>query len=211
MKLYYAPGACSLATRISFHEVGRLIDFEQVDLASKLTEDGDDYTKLNPKGYVPLLILDDGQAITENVAILSLIAERHPQVAVEGPLGRTRLLEILSYLSSEVHVAFKPLWQDIDDLQKLVAARAVEERLELVAKQIQELYLFGPRFTVADAYLFVMLRWAAEVGIPRSAGLIAYSERVGERPSVRRSLAEEGLVAVPDNEDLLSIAQASVA
>ena len=209
MKLYYSPGACSLASRISFHEAGRPIDFERVDLRSKITADGENYAEINPKGYVPMLVLDDGEAITENAAILSLIAERHPQLGLEGPLGRTRLIEMLSYLSSELHAAFRPLWQGLGDGEKRIATEGVLKRLDFIEDELHELYLFGPRFTVADAYLFVMLRWARDSGVPLSDELFAYFERVAERPSVRRALAEGGL-AEPLHKSENTIAELTI-
>lgn len=193
MKLYYAPGACSLAVRISLHEAGFPAEFERVDIATKITERGYDYTAVNPKGYVPLLVLDDGSAVTENTAILELIADREPKLHPGGPLGRTRLIEMLSYLSTELHVAFKPFWHDASDEEKAAAGEAVATRLDFVADHIRELYLFGPRFTVADAYLFVMLRWAMAFGVRLSPELHGYFERVAERPTVRQALSEEGL------------------
>jgi glutathione S-transferase len=193
MKLYYAPGACSLASRISLHEAQVPVQFEKVDLKSKVTEFGEEYSQLNPKGYVPMLVLEDGKAVTENIAILLLIAERQPPFEPGNPLGRIRLVEMLSYLATELHPAFKPLWHSVPDIEKAAAREAVTSRLELVAEQIRELYLFGPRFTVADAYLFVMLRWAKAFGAWMPVELLAYFERVAERPAVRQSLAEEGL------------------
>jgi glutathione S-transferase len=193
MKLYYSPGACSLATRISLHEAGLEADYERVDLRSKITERGYDYSALNPKGSVPMLVLDDGQSVTENVAILALIAERYPDLAPPGPLGRTRMLEYLSYLSSELHVAFHPLWKSPSDLQKAEAHETIGRRLDLIEDCMREMYLFGPRFTVVDAYLFVMLRWVQDFSIPVPPELFGYFERVAERPAVRKALAEEGL------------------
>lgn len=198
MKLYYAPGACSLASRISLHEAGIVAEFERVDLKTRMTERGEDYAALNPKGYVPMLILDDGEAVTENVAILALIAALEPAFEPGNPLGRIRLIEILSYLSSELHIAFKPFWHDSGDAEKeAMAADAVARRLDIIADQVLELYLFGPRFTVADAYLFVMLRWAKSFSVRIPPVLRAYFERVAERPAVRRALAEEGLAEAP--------------
>jgi glutathione S-transferase len=212
MKLYYAPGACSLASRISFREAGRAVDFERVDVHSKITERGEDYLAINPKGYVPMLVLDNGMAVTENVAVLALIAHQSRELRVKGPLAWARLLEMLSYLSSEVHVAFKPLWHSDDDLEKAEARKTVAKRLRLLEEQLHEMYLFGPRFTVADAYLFVMLRWALDFGVPISAELSAYFERVAERPGVRRALAEEGLaLPLPRSEDVVTIAEVAVA
>ena len=193
MKLYYAPGACSLSGRISLHEAGLTADFEKVDIATKITERGYDFTAINPKGYVPMLVLDDGNAVTENIAILELIADREPRLAPGGPLGRTRLLEMLSWLSTELHVAFKPFYHTASESEKDDAREAVAKRLELVSEHFNELYLFGPRFTVADAYLFVMLRWAKAFGVRMAPDLLGYFERVEERQAVRRALTEEGL------------------
>lgn len=212
MKLYYSPGACSLASRICLHEAGRIVDFERVDIETKRTEHGENYLEINPRGYVPMLVLDSGEGVTENVAVLSLIADRNPELRVEGPLALTRQLEMLSYLSSEVHVAFKPFWHSGNELEKDSARKTVAGRLSLIENQLNELYLFGPRFTVADAYLFVMLRWALQFDVPLSDELVAYFERVAERPTVRRALAEEGL-ATPHlyGEESVAVAEMLVA
>ena len=193
MKLYYAPGACSLSCRISLHEAGLSADFERVDLRSKITEQGYDYTAANPKGSVPMLVLDDGEAVTEALAVLLLIADREPTLEPGGPLGRTRLVEMLSFLSSEMHIAFKPYFRDAGELEKAAAEKAVTRCLDLVGEHVRELYLFGPRFTVADAYLWVMLRWARTFGVPMASEMHGYFERVAERPAVRQGVAEEGL------------------
>lgn len=191
MKLYYAPGACSLATRISLHEAGIAADFERVDLKTRTTEHGQDYGAINPPGSVPLLVLDDGEQVIENVAILDLIANREPQLGAGGPLGRTRLIEMLSYLSTELHAAFKPFWNGTGEAAKAKAGEAVAKRLDYLESRMLGLHLFGPHFSVADAYLFVMLRWAKGFGLPLSPRLLAYFERVSERETVRRALAEE--------------------
>lgn len=193
MKLYYSPGACSLASRISLHEAGLASDFVRVDLDAKITERGEDYNSINPAGCVPLLVLKDGQSVTENVAILTLLAEMAPQLGPEGPFAQIRLIQILSFLSTELHIAFKPFWHPVSDADKAMASGAVLKRLNLIEDGLRELYLFGPRFTTADAYLFVMLRWAQQFGVPLSAEMTAYFERVAERPAVRQALAEEGL------------------
>lgn len=193
MKLYYSPGACSLASRIIIHEAGIEASFEQVDLKAKTTEHGDDFLEINPTGAVPTLILDDGERVTENVAILSLLADRHPAFGLDAHLGRTRLLEMLSFLSTELHIAFKPFFHSDDSSELAQASETVTRRLDLIADHMRELYLFGPHFTVADAYLFAMLRWAAALKIPIRPQLIGYFERVAERPMVRKALTEEGL------------------
>jgi glutathione S-transferase len=195
MKLYYAPGACSLSGRISLHEAGLPAEFERVDMKTKFTEQGLDYGALNPKGYVPMLVLDDGSTITENAAVLDYLADRHPELAPLGPLGRTRLVEILSWLSSELHVAFKPLFHESSDADKAAARELAARLIESVSGQIGALYLFGSHFTVADAYLFAMLRWARANRVPMSPQMTGYFERVAERGAVRRALAEEGLEA----------------
>jgi glutathione S-transferase len=194
MKLYYAPGACSLSCRISLHEARLPADFERVDIKTKTTEHGYDYVAINPKGYVPMLVLDDGNAVTENIAVLEFLSGLDPNLAPGGPLGRTRLLEMLSWLSTELHIAFKPFWHSEDEAERVAAAAVVARLLVLVSEHINELYLFGPRFTVADAYLFVMLRWARAFGVPMSPEMLGYFERVAERETVRRALAEEGLI-----------------
>lgn len=194
MRLYYAPNACSLASRISIHEAGLAADFERVDLKTKTTEHGYDYKAINPKGYVPMLVLDDGQAITENVAILDYLVELEPRLGSGGPLGRTRLLEMLAYLSAELHIAFKPLWHVASEAEKAEAGEAVARRLDFLERQMADPYLFGSRFTVADAYLFVQLRWAKAFELPLSSRLAGYCERILERSTVRRALSEEGLV-----------------
>ena len=125
MKLYYATGACSLACRISLHEAGIAADFERVDLKTKITEHGRDYRAINPKGYVPMLVLDDGAAITEIDAVLDYIAGLEPELGPGGALGRTRLIEMLAYLSTEVHSAFKPLWHDASEAEQATAREAV--------------------------------------------------------------------------------------
>lgn len=190
MKLYYAPGACSLASRIALHEAGLPAEFERVDLKAKVTERGKDFNAINPAGSVPALVLDDGAAVTENVAVLDLIAERAPGLGAEGPLGRTRLIEMLSYLSTELHIAFKPFWHG-GEAEKAKAGEAVAKRLQHLEGRMAGDYLLGARFTVADAYLFAMLRWAKGFGLPLSPRLLGYFERIAERETVRRALAEE--------------------
>ena len=193
MKLYYSPGACSLACRISLHEGGFVADFERVDLKAKTTEHGHDYLAINPKGYVPMLMLDDGQAVTEIDAVLDYLAGLDPDLAPDGTLGRTRLLEMLSYLSTELHVAFKPFWHRAEGDAREAAVQAVGKRLAFLETQLRGPYLFGAQFTAADAYLFVMLRWARGFGLALPPGLVEFFDGIAERSTVRRSLAEEGL------------------
>ncbi len=201
LKLYYSPGACSLASRISLHEARIPAQFERVDLKTLATEAGEDFEAINPKGCVPTLQLDDGRRVTENIAILDLLSTFEPALGLEGAMGKTRLLEMLSYLSSELHIAFKPFYQSEDGELRATASAAVTARLDFLADHVRELYLFGPHFTVADAYLFAMLRWARDFSIPMQSQLHGYFERVAERPAVRQALAEENL-PIPARFDL---------
>ncbi|MBV1686974.1 glutathione S-transferase N-terminal domain-containing protein [Novosphingobium sp. G106] len=193
MKLYYSPGACSLSVRISLHEARIAAEFERVDLKAKITERGTDYLAINPKGYVPMLVLDDGAVVTENVAVLDLIADRVPVLRPAGPLGRTRLIEMLSYLSCELHIAFKPFFHGADEAGKAAATEAVMTRLGFLENQMPGAYLLASNFTVADAYLFAMLRWAKGFELPLSTGLLDFFDRILARDAVRQALTEEGL------------------
>jgi len=194
MKLYLSPGACSLADHIALNEAG--FDFEQieVDLKAKRTKDGRDYNQINPKSYVPALQFDDGQVLTENVAILSWVADQDPALAPGGPMGRYRLLETLAFLSAEIHKAFKPYFKsDASEAEKAAAGETVGKRLGYLAGQLKEDYLFGAQLSVADAYLFVMCSWAQKNGLPLPDPLPAFVARMKTRPAVRQALEQEGL------------------
>jgi glutathione S-transferase len=195
MILYFSPGACSLADHIALVEAGWPFERVRVDLETKRTEDGRDYNQINPKSQVPALVFDNGQVLTENVAILSLIADEAPSLAPQGDLGRYRLLEMLAFISAELHKAFKP-WFDPEaaETEKAAAAETINHRLGHMADRLGGGdFLFGDQFSVADAYLFVMLRWAKANGLPLPGPLPAYFDRIGSRPAVRRSLDHEGL------------------
>lgn len=191
MKLYYSPGACSLATRISHHEAGISAEFERVDLKAKLTESGDDFDAINPAGCVPVLILTDGEVVTENVAILSYLADLAPQLGPEGKLARTRLIELLSFLSTELHIAFKPYFHGASGAELATAREAVLRRLDIIAAEMRGAYVLGDHFTVADAYLFVMLRWARKYGIDLPPKLAELFDRISAREAVRHAIGEE--------------------
>jgi glutathione S-transferase len=194
MILYLAAGACSLTDHIALNEAS--LPFEQVivDLKKRRTEDGRDYNSINPKGYVPALTLDSGEMLTENVAILSWIADQAPKLAPKGTLGRYRLLEALAYISTEVHKSFKPFFaSDADDKAKAAAGQAIIKRLSFLAERLKDDYLLGPEFSVADAYLFVMLMWSKKTGLSIPNPLSAYFDRIQARPAVQRSLVEEKL------------------
>jgi glutathione S-transferase len=193
MKLYYYPFACSLADHIALEEAGVDFEREKVDLPSKITATGRNYNELTAKGYVPALELDNGEILTENVAILDWIASRYPKLGVPGELGRTRLLEALAYISTELHRSLRPLWHSGSDQEMADARSEIEARLEFLSKSLVGDYLFGESLTVADCYLFVMLLWAESFGLDAPKPLITFRERMRARPAVRVALASEGL------------------
>ncbi|MFZ5669018.1 MAG: glutathione transferase GstA [Pseudomonadota bacterium] len=194
MILYYSPGACSLADHIALHEAGLRFDRVRVDLKTRTTEDGRDFNRINPKGYVPALVFDDGEVLTENVAILSWIADQEGETAPGGRLSRYRRLEMLAFVSTELHKVFKPFFDPAAGAaERKRAAQAIGRRLQLIAERLHDPWLLGDRFTVADAYLFVMLRWARRFGIALPDALSDYFARARDRPAVQRALEEEGL------------------
>lgn len=194
MKLYYSPGACSLADHIALHEAGMKFDLVKVDLKTHKLEDGRSFFDINPKGYVPALQFDDGEVLTENVAVLSFIADRYPALQAPGELGRYRLLEMLAYISSEIHKAFHPLFDPkATDAEKKTAADTISKKLNFISTKFAGHYLFGADATVADAYLFVMLMWAAKNKLAVPDSLKAFGERMRTRPTVHIALKHEGL------------------
>lgn len=191
MILYLAPGACSLADHIALHEAGLNFDQVKVDLKTHRTEDGRDYTVINPKGYVPALLLNSGEILTENIAILSWISDQSTP-ALFGDFVRYRLLEALAYVSTEIHKAFTPYF--MPGATEDAKASAGQTILKRIAERLNQDYLLGAGFSVADAYLFVMLMWARKNGLSLPVPLPAYFERMKARPAVQRSLKEEGLL-----------------
>jgi glutathione S-transferase len=193
MKLYYSPGACSLATHIALLEGGLEFDLERVDLKSKLTETGADFTTINTKGYVPALVLDSRDVVTENVAVLDWIAGEAPHLGLPGPLGRTQLLQALAYISSEIHKSFKPFFAGAGEEDLARAQKYIHKRLRWLADRKVGRYLFGNEPSVADFYLFVMLRWASRIGIAIPDGLVSLQMRMLDRPRVQSAIEfEEG-------------------
>ncbi len=193
MKLYFSPGACSLASHIALHEAEADFAHERVDLKTKKTSSGEDFAKINPKGYVPALELDGGELLTENIAVLDWIAGEYPELGVEGRLGRARSIETLAFISTEVHKSFKPLFAGGSDEEKRKAKEHIEKRLQFLADRLSGDFLLGNRFSVADCYLFVMLQWASKFGISIPEKLSAFHERLLKRPSVQEALSDEGL------------------
>jgi glutathione S-transferase len=193
MKLYLAPGACSLSEHIALHEAGLPFERVTVDLRSKRTDEGGDYSQINPKGYVPALVLDDGHVLTENVAILDWIAEQCPRLAPQGDRARTRLLEMLAFISTEIHKQFGRTFFPTSDAERDAAFEKIDKRLNYVAERLESAYLFGPDMSVADAYLYVMLRWAGGKKRALPKALADFKARVEARPAVQMALQHEGL------------------
>ncbi len=205
MKLYLAPGACSLSPHIALREAG--LDFQpvRVDLASKRTADGRDFNGINPKGYVPALELASGEVLTEGTAIVQYIADLAPSshlAPANGTLERYKLQEWLGFINSELHKAWSPLWRATTPEDTKTAAReAIHRRLTYVAQKLEtQPWLMGDTFTVADCYLYVMLLWAKFTGVDLAGlpVLEAYRDRISARPAVQATLeAEKALRAQP--------------
>ncbi len=193
MKLYYTPGACSLADHIALHEAGLSFDHEKVDLKAKRTEAGVDFSTINPKGYVPALTLDSGETLSENVAILDWIAHQNSKLAPSGPMGHTHLLEALAFISTEIHKSFKPFFAGAGDSDKAKAGEMIGKRMRYLADTMKGDYLFGSSVSVADFYLFVMLLWARKFEVEPPAQLVAFRDRMMTLPSVQKAMKHEGL------------------
>jgi glutathione S-transferase len=193
MKLYYAPGACSLADHIALHEEGLTFSHEKVDLKAKRTEAGVDFLTINPKGYVPALTLDSGETLTENIAILDWIAHQDSKLAPSAAMGHTHLLEALAFISTEIHKSFKPFFAGASDGDKAKAGEIIVKRMGYLADTMKGEYLFGPAVSVADFYLFVMLLWARKFNVEPPAPLVAFRERMMTLPSVQKAMKHEGL------------------
>ncbi|WP_277984011.1 glutathione S-transferase N-terminal domain-containing protein [Sphingomonas faeni] len=194
MKLYYSPGACSLADHIALHEAGLPFEHEKVDLKAKRTESGADFTTINPKGYVPALTLDSGETLSENIAILDWIAHQDTALKPAGAMGHTHLLEALAFISTEIHKSFKPFFSGAGDDEKAKAAETIVKRMTYLADTMQGDFLFGADVSVADFYLFVMLLWARKNEIAVPTNLAAFRDRLMTRPSVQKAMQHEGLI-----------------
>jgi glutathione S-transferase len=201
MKLYYSPGACSLAPHIVSHELGLPLVLEKVDTKTKQTASGRDFYAINPKGYVPALELDNGDVLTEGPVVAQYLADLKPESGLapaNGTLARYRLQETLGYINSEIHKSYSPLFN------AATSADTREERLQYLTKRyglIEKMlakspYLTGDTFTVADAYLFTVTNWAKHVQLDLSPfpALQAFQQRVAQRPAVQAALKAEGLV-----------------
>jgi glutathione S-transferase len=198
MKLYFSPGACSLCPHIVLHEAGLAHEAVQVNLKTHQLTDGSDYYAINPRGYVPLLELDDGQRLTENAALVQYLADLAPAKGLlppAGTLARTHVQEWLAFVGSELHKGFSPLFNPAlpDEVMPIFKKKLVD-RFGWVNQQLAgKSYVMGETFTVADAYLFVITGWAPRVGVD-IAGLenvTAHQTRVKNRPAVQAALKAE--------------------
>lgn len=205
MKLYYKPGACSMAAHIIFNEMGADYRLEKVDTQTRFTESGANYRDINPRGYVPALELDDGTVLTENAAILYYLAadhdQGHDQSQAPARLAVARQQEALSFLSSELHKAFTPFFSgELDsDAKREHALRRLMRQIDHVEAMLADgrPWLSGDSFGVVDAYAFVILNWTHFIGValddwPHAR---AFHLRVAARPATQRALAEEGLAS----------------
>ncbi|GMV29204.1 MAG: hypothetical protein AMXMBFR59_13290 [Rhodanobacteraceae bacterium] len=198
MKLYFSPGACSLSPHIVLRELGLPFEAIKVDLATKQTADGTDFRTVNPKGYVPVLQLDDGRILTEGPAIVQYLADLVPDRQLAPPNGsweRYRLQEWLNFISTEIHKQFSPLFNaanpdSVKDAQKTRLAQRFGEISPLLEKQD---YLTGDRFSVADAYLFTVLGWSRyfHIDLNQWPGIAKFVERVAARPAVAEAMDVE--------------------
>lgn len=201
MKLYFSPGACSLSPHIVAHELGLPLKLEKVDAQTKRTETDHDFWQINPKGYVPVLELDNGEVLTEGPAIVQYLADLKPEgklAPANGTLARARLQEALNYITSEIHKSYSPLFSDATpeatrEERKAYLAKRYGFIEKILAKQP---WLLGEHFTVADAYLFTVTRWADFVKLDLSAfpHVQAFQKRVAARPAVQAAMAAEGLI-----------------
>jgi glutathione S-transferase len=201
VKLYYLTGACSLASNIALREAGLKFELVKVDRHTRKTADGHDYNEINPKGYVPALALDNGETLTENVAVLQYIADHSPAAKLAPPAGtmeRHRLVEWLAFVSSEIHKAYSPLFrEDATEATKQYTLANLTRRLEHLNRMLaNKNFLMGEQFTVADCYLFTVLSWSPHVKLDlgRWPELKRYVDRIAARPHVIEALKSEGLL-----------------
>jgi glutathione S-transferase len=202
MKLYYAPGACSLSPHIALLEAGLPYDLVKVDLRAKKLENGDDYLKINAKGQVPALALDSGELVTEGPVIVQMIADKAPGknlAPARDSAERYKLQEWLNFITGELHKNIGPLFNPAlsDEAKGVFKDRAIGKFKYVDSQLAGRDYLMGKQFTVADAYLFVMLNWAERMKFDLSGlnNLMAYQDRVAARPKVQEALVKEGLKA----------------
>jgi glutathione S-transferase len=200
MRLYYTPGTCSLAPHIVARETGADIQLVKVDLATKLTENGEDYRAVNSKGSVPALVLDDGFVLTEAAVVIQYLADRGAGlIPAAGTLERYVTLQWLNYIATELHKGFAPLWnkETPAEMRRIVTEQLAAKFSFLDQQLAARPYLTGESFSAADAYAFTILGWAKymRIDLGRWPNLTAFVARIEARPKVREALAAEGLLA----------------
>lgn len=199
MKLYYSPGACSLAVHIALLETGRPFTLERADIRAKTTESGGDFRAVSPRGAVPVLALDDGEVLTEAVAILQYVADSLTPGALPavGTLGRARLQEALNYIATEIHKTYSPLFRPISDEGRAAQFELLDARLRVIEDRLADgrAFLCGADYTIADGYLFTVTNWSKVLGHDLSAfpNILALRKRIAARPAVQAALKAEGL------------------
>ncbi|SPB18716.1 glutathione S-transferase [Caballeronia novacaledonica] len=201
MKLFYKAGACSLASHIALEESGLPYEIEAVDLKTKVTASGADFSKITAKGYVPALLLDTGEVLTEGPAILQYIADQVPAkhlAPLNDGMARYRLQSWLTFIGTELHANFTPFFYPTSGSDwKATAMAKLQHRLTYVAQHIDDKqFLLGNEFSIGDAYLFTVLGWAKHIDLDlgKWPALVAYQERVGARPGVQAAMKSEGLI-----------------
>jgi glutathione S-transferase len=202
MKLYYFPGACSLSPHIVALEAGIPLQLEKTDIKTKLTESGEDFERINPKGYVPTLVLDNGEVLTEGTAIVQYLADLKPESGLapaNGTLPRYRLQEMLGYINSELHKNYSSLFNpDTPETARAERKAYLLRRYQLIENTLaKQPWLLGEQFTAADVYLFTITSWAGHVGLDlsRFTALTAFQQLVASRPAVQAALEAEDLLA----------------
>jgi glutathione S-transferase len=201
VKLYYSPGACSLSPHIALLEAGLPYELVKVDIRAKKLDNGEDFLKVNPKGQVPALALENGEMVTEGPVIVQMIADKAPAKNLAPPRDsaeRYKLLEWLNFITAELHKNFGPLFSPVlaDDAKAFFKDRVMGKFKYVDSQLAGRDYLMGSQFTVADGYLFTMLNWAERMKFDLSAmpNLLAYKARVAARPKVQEALTKEGLM-----------------
>jgi glutathione S-transferase len=201
MKLYFAPGACSLSPHIVARELGLPVQLQKVNTKDKSMEGGGDFWKVNPRGYVPVLELDNGERLTEGPAIVQYLADQKPEAGLapkNGTMERYHLQEWLNFLTSEVHKQFSPLFKpNTPEEYKKIAKENLASRFGWLDQQLAgKDYLTGKQFTVADAYAFVLLGWTkpTQIDLSQWPNLQAFHKRVAARPKVKEAMQAEGLI-----------------
>lgn len=201
MKLYYTPGVCSLSPHIVLNELGLKYDLEKVDMKTKKTESGQDYNNIAKKSAVPLLVLDNGEQLTEGVAIVQYLADLKPDAGLAPPNGtfeRVRLQEILNYIATDFHKSHFPFFSsECGEETKAVYTKKIHAAYDHLSSKLQNNpYLLGDHFTVADAYAFTVINWHKFINFDLSPWpiLVAYQKRIAERPAVQATMQAEGLL-----------------